>query len=133
MGSGFLPITLHSCCVCKGAPRLGVHLLTADGDTGHSMCVFLQISSILDMEAVTFKKLVKGHAYSVTGAKQVLPHVEVFPAGPFLLPCLSGLWPGLWERPTLPLTSCSTFSISWGLSSRDVYFVPPLTYSSLCT
>ncbi|XP_033272216.1 calpain-1 catalytic subunit isoform X3 [Orcinus orca] len=30
-----------------------------------------QISSILDMEAVTFKKLVKGHAYSVTGAKQV--------------------------------------------------------------
>lgn len=23
------------------------------------------------MEAVTFKKLVKGHAYSVTGAKQV--------------------------------------------------------------
>lgn len=71
MGSGFLLITLHSCCVCKGTPRLGVHLLTGDGDTGHSMCVFLQISSILDMEAVTFKKLVKGHAYSVTGAKQV--------------------------------------------------------------
>lgn len=32
----------------------------------------MQISSVLDMEAVTFKKLVKGHAYSVTGAKQVL-------------------------------------------------------------
>ncbi|XP_049569036.1 calpain-1 catalytic subunit isoform X4 [Orcinus orca] len=31
----------------------------------------IDISSILDMEAVTFKKLVKGHAYSVTGAKQV--------------------------------------------------------------
>uniref|UniRef100_G3UET3 Calpain-1 catalytic subunit n=1 Tax=Loxodonta africana TaxID=9785 RepID=G3UET3_LOXAF len=29
------------------------------------------ISSVLDMEAVTFKKLGKGHAYSVTGAKQV--------------------------------------------------------------
>lgn len=25
------------------------------------------------MEAITFKKLVKGHAYSVTGAKQVPP------------------------------------------------------------
>lgn len=37
--------------------------------------VFLQISSVLDMEAVTFKKLVKGHAYSVTGAKQVQPWV----------------------------------------------------------
>uniref|UniRef100_A0A2K6F391 Calpain-1 catalytic subunit n=1 Tax=Propithecus coquereli TaxID=379532 RepID=A0A2K6F391_PROCO len=31
----------------------------------------IDISSVLDMEAVTFKKLVKGHAYSVTGAKQV--------------------------------------------------------------
>lgn len=31
----------------------------------------MQITSAFDMEAVTFKKLVKGHAYSVTGAKQV--------------------------------------------------------------
>ncbi|XP_006265030.1 calpain-1 catalytic subunit [Alligator mississippiensis] len=31
----------------------------------------IDISSVLDMESVTFKKLVKGHAYSVTGAKQV--------------------------------------------------------------
>lgn len=38
----------------------------------------LQISSVLDMEAVTFKKLVKGHAYSVTGAKQV---AGAFPTG----------------------------------------------------
>lgn len=30
-----------------------------------------QISSAFDMEAVTFKKLVKGHAYSVTGLRQV--------------------------------------------------------------
>ncbi|KAL4696917.1 hypothetical protein H8959_002615 [Pygathrix nigripes] len=30
----------------------------------------IDISSVLDMEAITFKKLVKGHAYSVTGAKQ---------------------------------------------------------------
>lgn len=30
-----------------------------------------QITSAFDMEAVTFKKLVKGHAYSVTGARQV--------------------------------------------------------------
>ncbi|XP_016160396.1 PREDICTED: calpain-1 catalytic subunit-like [Ficedula albicollis] len=31
----------------------------------------VQITSAFDMEAVTFKKLVKGHAYSVTGAKQI--------------------------------------------------------------
>uniref|UniRef100_A0ABI7ZXS7 Calpain-1 catalytic subunit n=1 Tax=Felis catus TaxID=9685 RepID=A0ABI7ZXS7_FELCA len=31
----------------------------------------IDITSVLDMEAITFKKLVKGHAYSVTGAKQV--------------------------------------------------------------
>lgn len=43
------------------------------------------------MEAITFKKLVKGHAYSVTGAKQVLPHVGAFPAGWFLPPWLSDL------------------------------------------
>lgn len=30
-----------------------------------------QITSSLDMEAVTFKKLVKGHAYSVTGVEEV--------------------------------------------------------------
>lgn len=31
----------------------------------------MQITSAFDMEAVTFKKLVKGHAYSVTGLKEV--------------------------------------------------------------
>lgn len=31
----------------------------------------LQITNSFDMEAVTFKKLVKGHAYSVTGLRQV--------------------------------------------------------------
>ena len=30
-----------------------------------------QITSAFDMEAITFKKLVKGHAYSVTGLRQV--------------------------------------------------------------
>lgn len=30
-----------------------------------------QITSKFDMEAVTFKKLVKGHAYSVTAAEEV--------------------------------------------------------------
>lgn len=36
-------------------------------------CAFVpvQITSAFDMEAVTFKKLVKGHAYSVTGMKEV--------------------------------------------------------------
>lgn len=35
------------------------------------MYLNLQITSAFDMEAVTFKKLVKGHAYSVTGLKEV--------------------------------------------------------------
>lgn len=117
-----LPVTVG---VCKGKPRLGARLLNGGGDSSHSPCVFLQISSILDMEAVTFKKLVKGHAYSVTGAKQVPPQVEVFPKGWFQPPCLSGLWPRLWERPTLPVTFSSTFPISQGLSPKDDYLVPP--------
>ncbi|XP_041802749.1 calpain-1 catalytic subunit-like isoform X1 [Chelmon rostratus] len=33
--------------------------------------ILIQITSAFDMEAVTFKKLVKGHAYSVTGLKEV--------------------------------------------------------------
>lgn len=80
----------------------GTHLLTGDGDTGlvpgtwplTTARVSLQISSVLDMEAITFKKLVKGHAYSVTGAKQVPPHVGAVPAGWFLPPCLPlPVWP----------------------------------------
>lgn len=39
--------------------------------THNSVCVSIQITSAFDMEAVTFKKLVKGHAYSVTGLKEV--------------------------------------------------------------
>uniref|UniRef100_A0A4W5LT24 Uncharacterized protein n=1 Tax=Hucho hucho TaxID=62062 RepID=A0A4W5LT24_9TELE len=38
---------------------------------GNCICLHSQITSAFDMEAVTFKKLVKGHAYSVTGLKQV--------------------------------------------------------------
>lgn len=33
----------------------------------------LQITSAADSEAITFQKLVKGHAYSVTGAEEVTP------------------------------------------------------------
>lgn len=80
----------------------GAHLLTGDGDAHgpwnlaphHGKCVSVQISSVLDMEAVTFKKLVKGHAYSVTGAKQVPAHMGAFPGGWFLPPCLPlPVWP----------------------------------------
>lgn len=61
----------------------GTHLLPGDGDASlvpgtwppTTARVSLQITSVLDMEAITFKKLVKGHAYSVTGAKQVPPHL----------------------------------------------------------
>lgn len=37
----------------------------------------MQITSAFDMEAVTFKKLVKGHAYSVTGLKEVCLRVTL--------------------------------------------------------
>ncbi len=40
----------------------------------------LKITSKFDMEAVTFKKLVKGHAYSVTGVEEVsqrLKHKDI--------------------------------------------------------
>lgn len=46
------------------------------------------------MEAVTFKKLVKGHAYSVTGAKQV---PRALPRRPYLPPHLPlPPWPVAW-------------------------------------
>lgn len=65
------------------------------------------------MEAVTFKKLVKGHAYSVTGAKQVprgLPCSLVPASLPALvsLACDQGCGRG-W------LCCGSTLSVSWGL------------------
>uniref|UniRef100_A0A8C1TD14 Calpain 1, (mu/I) large subunit b n=1 Tax=Cyprinus carpio TaxID=7962 RepID=A0A8C1TD14_CYPCA len=46
------------------------------GETMHQLWIYLRIffvciTSAFDMEAVTFKKLVKGHAYSVTGLREV--------------------------------------------------------------
>uniref|UniRef100_A0A6Q2YLY7 Calpain 11 n=1 Tax=Esox lucius TaxID=8010 RepID=A0A6Q2YLY7_ESOLU len=40
-------------------------------DRGSLLGCSIDITSAFDMESVTFKKLVKGHAYSVTGLKQV--------------------------------------------------------------
>lgn len=48
-----------------------------------------QITSAFDMEAVTFKKLVKGHAYSVTAFRDVSWLHETLIA----LKC-RGRWPG---------------------------------------
>lgn len=113
MASGSLPATPSSCCLCKGGMSktqvLRAHLLPGGRDTGQvpgtspltTARDFLQISSVLDMEAVTFKKLVKGHAYSVTGAKQVL---WGFPCRvvPVSLPALTSLaCAGPWEGPAL--------------------------------
>jgi hypothetical protein len=39
----------------------------------HLLSLCLQITSAADSEAVTYQKLVKGHAYSVTGAEEVRP------------------------------------------------------------
>lgn len=87
MGTGSLPAT-PTTAVCAGDtapdPR-GLHTCA---------CVFLQISSVLDMEAVTFKKLVKGHAYSVTGAKQVVTWIgPALQGSPASWPILTSLEP----------------------------------------
>ncbi|GLD74958.1 calpain-1 catalytic subunit-like protein [Lates japonicus] len=41
-------------------------------DRGSLLGCSIDITSSRDMEAVTFKKLVKGHAYSVTGVDEVV-------------------------------------------------------------
>lgn len=46
-------------------------VINAESSAVNSSSTFVQITSAFDMEAVTFKKLVKGHAYSVTGLKEV--------------------------------------------------------------
>lgn len=78
----------------QGGKRYCLSLMNAPSNDGtsssdHSACFLLQISDIHDLEAVTFKNLVKGHAYSVTGAKQVFPWMGS--ALWFLLPCLPGI------------------------------------------
>lgn len=90
--------------LCWGSPLPGGGVLTRARDS--------QISSVLDMEAVTFKKLVKGHAYSVTGAKQVPgpPHWVLPASVPDLAPraCGRGCGRGRLSYP-------SPFVASWGL------------------
>uniref|UniRef100_A0A5F5PQQ6 Calpain-1 catalytic subunit n=1 Tax=Equus caballus TaxID=9796 RepID=A0A5F5PQQ6_HORSE len=55
----------------RKAPSDLYHIILKALERGSLLGCSIDISSVLDMEAVTFKKLVKGHAYSVTGAKQV--------------------------------------------------------------
>uniref|UniRef100_A0A3Q3GA79 Calpain 1, (mu/I) large subunit a n=1 Tax=Labrus bergylta TaxID=56723 RepID=A0A3Q3GA79_9LABR len=55
----------------RSAPR-DLHRIIAKAlDRGSLLGCSIDITSAFDMEAVTFKKLVKGHAYSVTGLKEV--------------------------------------------------------------
>nr|XP_020475967.1 calpain-1 catalytic subunit-like [Monopterus albus]XP_020475968.1 calpain-1 catalytic subunit-like [Monopterus albus]XP_020475969.1 calpain-1 catalytic subunit-like [Monopterus albus]XP_020475970.1 calpain-1 catalytic subunit-like [Monopterus albus]XP_020475972.1 calpain-1 catalytic subunit-like [Monopterus albus] len=55
----------------KKAPRDLHRIISKALDRGSLLGCSIDITSAFDMEAVTFKKLVKGHAYSVTGLKQV--------------------------------------------------------------
>ncbi|XP_024153380.1 calpain 1, (mu/I) large subunit a [Oryzias melastigma] len=55
----------------RKAPR-DLHRIIAKAlERGSLLGCSIDITSAFDMEAVTFKKLVKGHAYSVTGLKEV--------------------------------------------------------------
>ncbi|KAM7008819.1 LOW QUALITY PROTEIN: calpain-1 catalytic subunit b [Tautogolabrus adspersus] len=55
----------------KKAPRDLHRIIGKALERGSLLGCSIDITSALDMEAVTFKKLVKGHAYSVTGLRQV--------------------------------------------------------------
>uniref|UniRef100_A0A3B3QGE9 Calpain 1, (mu/I) large subunit a n=1 Tax=Paramormyrops kingsleyae TaxID=1676925 RepID=A0A3B3QGE9_9TELE len=55
----------------RNAPRDLYKIISKALDRGSLLGCSIDITSAFDMEAVTFKKLVKGHAYSVTAVKQV--------------------------------------------------------------
>uniref|UniRef100_A0A671YNL2 Calpain 1, (mu/I) large subunit a n=1 Tax=Sparus aurata TaxID=8175 RepID=A0A671YNL2_SPAAU len=64
--------SLLGCSIDVSAGNLAHPLLFDSYSSAVIMFVIsMQITSAFDMEAVTFKKLVKGHAYSVTGLKEV--------------------------------------------------------------
>ncbi|KAM6916672.1 calpain 1, (mu/I) large subunit a [Xenentodon cancila] len=55
----------------RNAPRDLYRIISKALERGSLLGCSIDITSAFDMEAVTFKKLVKGHAYSVTGLKEV--------------------------------------------------------------
>uniref|UniRef100_A0A3P8VSK7 Calpain 1, (mu/I) large subunit a n=1 Tax=Cynoglossus semilaevis TaxID=244447 RepID=A0A3P8VSK7_CYNSE len=55
-------------------PRDLYRIIAKALDRGSLLGCSIDITSAFDMEAVTFKKLVKGHAYSLTGLKEVDYH-----------------------------------------------------------
>uniref|UniRef100_A0AAZ3SLP9 Calpain 11 n=1 Tax=Oncorhynchus tshawytscha TaxID=74940 RepID=A0AAZ3SLP9_ONCTS len=55
----------------RKAPRDLYRIIDKALDRGSLLGCSIDITSAFDMESVTFKKLVKGHAYSVTGLKKV--------------------------------------------------------------
>ncbi|KAJ8246478.1 hypothetical protein GJAV_G00268260 [Gymnothorax javanicus] len=55
----------------KQAPRDLYRIINKALERGSLLGCSIDITSAFDMEAITFKKLVKGHAYSVTGLRQV--------------------------------------------------------------
>uniref|UniRef100_A0A8C7VN55 Calpain 1, (mu/I) large subunit b n=1 Tax=Oncorhynchus mykiss TaxID=8022 RepID=A0A8C7VN55_ONCMY len=55
----------------RKAPKDLYRIIGKALERGSLLGCSIDITSAFDMEAVTFKKLVKGHAYSVTGLKQV--------------------------------------------------------------
>ncbi|XP_043916660.1 calpain-11 [Protopterus annectens] len=56
----------------KRAPRDLYTIIKKALERGSLLGCSIDITSAFDMEAVTFKKLVKGHAYSITGVREVV-------------------------------------------------------------
>ncbi|KAK7143664.1 hypothetical protein R3I93_014735 [Phoxinus phoxinus] len=55
----------------KKAPPNLFSIIRRAVERGSLMGCSIDITSLFDMEAITFKKLVKGHAYSITGVEEV--------------------------------------------------------------
>ncbi|XP_061645938.1 calpain-1 catalytic subunit-like isoform X1 [Phyllopteryx taeniolatus] len=62
---------VSECYELGKAPRDLYKIIRKALERGSLLGCSIDITSAFDMEAVTFKKLVKGHAYSVTGLKEV--------------------------------------------------------------
>uniref|UniRef100_A0A8C1HS30 Calpain 1, (mu/I) large subunit a n=1 Tax=Cyprinus carpio carpio TaxID=630221 RepID=A0A8C1HS30_CYPCA len=60
----------------RKAPRDLYRIISKALERGSLLGCSIDITSAFDMESVTFKKLVKGHAYSVTALKQVMGLTE---------------------------------------------------------